>query len=112
MSTVQLLIWLLLIPVLCLYAPPDSSAKSMRLGGRQEGVPPAASVSLSGYVRDSASREVLIGASMYIAELATGITSNTYGFYSVTVPPDTYTLTVTHLGYRPFTQTISLLQDQ
>jgi hypothetical protein len=68
-------------------------------------------VTLRGYVRDSASGEALMGASLYIQEVAMGTTTNTYGFYSLTVPRHTYTLIVSHMGYRPVSKRIRLIED-
>ena len=57
-------------------------------------------VTLSGYVKDGASGEGLIGASVSVQELpSVGIATNEYGFYSLTLPQGDYTLLVTYLGY-------------
>ncbi len=47
----------------------------------------AQKVTLSGYLRDSATGESLISATIYIKEADQGGVSNNYGFYSVSVPP-------------------------
>ena len=49
-------------------------------------------VTLSGYIKDAANGETLIGATAYITELQSGVLSNEYGFYSLTVPAGDYTL--------------------
>ena len=41
---------------------------------------------LSGYVKDAKTGELLIGAEVYIKELMKGQSTNNYGFYSITVP--------------------------
>ena len=41
---------------------------------------------ISGYIRDSLSGETLIGASITIGGQSIGISSNQYGFYSITLP--------------------------
>lgn len=56
---------------------------------------------LSGYIKDSENGENLIGASIYIDELQTGTATNHYGFYSITIQPGDYKLTVTYVGYYP-----------
>ena len=43
-------------------------------------------LTVSGYVKDNKNGEGLIGASIFIKELFTGTTTNTYGFYSLTLP--------------------------
>jgi len=58
-------------------------------------------VTLSGYVKDSRTGEMLIGASIFIPAAGTGISSNNYGFYSITVPPaDTMELEISYVGYK------------
>jgi len=67
---------------------------------------------LSGYIKDAANGEVLIGSALYIKELNTGVSANTYGFYSITLPEGNYTLIYTFVGYEKSEQQISLTQDQ
>ncbi len=66
---------------------------------------------LSGQVRDLDSGEDLIGATLYIKELGTGAATNVYGFYSLTLPAGSYTITISFIGYDPITQTIDLNRD-
>lgn len=66
----------------------------------------AQKVSLSGYIRDSASGESLTGATVYIKDANTGAQANVYGFYSLSVAPGTYTVIYSYLGYQ--TRTLSL----
>ena len=55
---------------------------------------------ISGYVRDAKTGEELIGASIGVNELPTvGTATNSYGFYSLTIPQGKYTLTVRLVGY-------------
>ena len=59
------------------------------------------SITLSGYIKDSRTGELLIGASVYIPSAATGILSNNYGFYSITVPSaDTLDMEISYVGYK------------
>jgi hypothetical protein len=55
--------------------------------------------SLSGYVKDATNGEGLIGASVYVKELKTGNVTNTYGFYSLTLPLGQYTLVFSSSGF-------------
>jgi hypothetical protein len=66
---------------------------------------------LSGYIKDAADGEALIGATVYIRSLNTGSTTNVYGFYSVTLPKGEYEIEFTYVGYSPIRQTISLQQN-
>lgn len=56
---------------------------------------------LSGYVRDSLSGETLIGATISVKGQANTIMSNAFGFYSITLPEETYTITASFTGYQP-----------
>ena len=51
-------------------------------------------VTLSGDVSDSLSKETLLGVTMLIPELNKGTVTNSYGFYSISVPVGEYTLVV------------------
>ena len=62
---------------------------------------------VSGYVKDSKTGEALIGATIMLSELPqTGTVSNAYGFYSLTIPEGTYTITARFMGYTPFLQQV------
>lgn len=78
--------------------------------------------SISGYVRDAATGEELIGATILIKELTQGSTTNSYGFYSISLTPGTYTFVFSYLGYtkqeyivnlnRNVSLTVELAEDQ
>ncbi len=57
-------------------------------------------VTLNGYVRDSLNGESIIGASISINGQAKGVTSNQYGFYSITLDAGTYSVSATHISYQ------------
>jgi methylthioribose-1-phosphate isomerase len=64
---------------------------------------------ISGAVRDSKTGEELIGATVYIKEIAnTGAATNAYGFYSLTLPAGKYTLQAHYVGYNNFVQEVNL----
>jgi hypothetical protein len=63
---------------------------------------------LSGHIKDTLNGEELIGANIYIDELKTGAVTNTYGFYSLTLPSGSYNLRIQFLGYETKTQTLLL----
>ncbi len=71
----------------------------------------AQKVTLSGYLKDAANGEALIGATIYIEELKQGAVSNTYGFYSITVPNDNYHIQIAFLGYETIKKEISARED-
>ncbi|HMO32301.1 MAG TPA: TonB-dependent receptor [Lacibacter sp.] len=55
---------------------------------------------ISGYIRDSTSNESVIGATISTGGQRRATSSNQYGFYSLTLVPGSYTLTVSHVGYQ------------
>jgi hypothetical protein len=56
-------------------------------------------VTLSGYLKNKINGEALIGATVFIPQLKTGVISNSYGFYSISVPPGSYTVNYSFIGY-------------
>jgi hypothetical protein len=66
---------------------------------------------ISGYVKDSASGESLLGANVYLKELLKGSNTNNYGFYSITVQKGEYTFVVSYVGYNDFIQKVNLNKD-
>ncbi len=53
----------------------------------------------SGYVKDAANGEALIGATIYVKSLSTGVTTNVYGFYSLTLQSGTYDIDISYIGF-------------
>jgi len=66
---------------------------------------------LSGYLRDKNSGEVLIGANVHIRGSYTGVTTNGYGFYSLTLDAGEYPVAFTYVGYKEALLTIDLTKD-
>ena len=71
----------------------------------------AQNFTLSGYVQDSASGEKLIGANIYDQPSLKGTTSNTYGFYSITLPRGEYTMVFSFVGYKAQVKKVNLSQN-
>lgn len=55
---------------------------------------------ISGYIKDSTSNETIIGATVSVKGRSKGISSNQYGFYSVTLEKGSYTISISHIGYQ------------
>ena len=66
---------------------------------------------ISGSVSDAKNNETLLGVSVYIKDLKTGTNTNEYGFYSLTLPKGTYTITVSYIGFTEITEEINLNSD-
>ena len=70
---------------------------------------PQGKFTISGYVRDTKTGEELIGAIVSVKELPTiGISTNSYGFFSLTLPAGSYNVKAQFVGYEPVIQTITL----
>ncbi|MBD2754857.1 TonB-dependent receptor [Spirosoma validum] len=67
-----------------------------------------AALTVSGYIKDAANGEGLIGVSVYVKETSTGAVTNNYGFYAVTVPPGNYNLVISYVGYAKQTRSVDL----
>jgi len=94
---------LALVPgaVLAQEQPTPSSKKAARANA-------SGNVTISGYLKDAATGEALIGASVLVKSLGVGSTANEYGFYSLTLPKGSYTFTYTYVGYASTEETLEL----
>ena len=60
----------------------------------------AQKITISGYVKDAASKEALIGASVASVNSKVGTSTNQYGFFTLTFQPtDTVDLIISYSGY-------------
>ena len=66
---------------------------------------------LCGYIKDNLTGEFLLGAAIYIKELNMSAIANNYGFFSLTVPPGRYTITISYIGYDVIMQEVNLVSD-
>ena len=56
-------------------------------------------ITISGDVKDFETGESLIGATIFIPELKLGTSTNTYGWFSITVPKGEYNAEISYIGY-------------
>lgn len=68
-------------------------------------------VTISGYIRDSLSKETLIGASLNVKGQNKGVSTNSYGFFSLSLPQGKVQLNVSSIGYIPVELTLDLISD-
>ncbi len=64
--------------------------------------------SISGHVTDAATGEEQIGATIYVVELKSGTVTNSYGFYSITLPAGNYHIRYSYIGYNTVEKIINL----
>lgn len=57
-------------------------------------------VTISGYIRNQDTREVVPGVTVYIPKISAGTISNAYGFYSLSIPRGTYSVMFTFIGMK------------
>lgn len=77
------------------------------------GIFAASKHTLSGTITDATTGESLIGTSVTVKELSgTGVTTNAYGYFSLTLPDGKYTFTITYLGYNTIVLPISLNENK
>jgi hypothetical protein len=66
---------------------------------------------ISGTIKDKKNGEEIIGATISVVQLkGVGAKSNTYGFYSITLPDGSYELRISSLGFAP--QVINVILDK
>ncbi len=63
---------------------------------------------LSGYLHDQSNGEMLIGVTAYCAEVKSGAVTNSYGFYSMSLPAGKYHVRYSYVGFLNVEKTIEL----
>ena len=63
---------------------------------------------LSGYVKDQSNGETLIGATILVKEISSGVVSNVYGFYSITLPAGVYSVDYRYVGFQTVSKKVEL----
>ena len=67
---------------------------------------------ISGYITDKNNGESIVGANIYCTELDLGVTSNTYGFYSLTLPSGSYNISYSFIGYQTENKNFQLINSK
>ncbi len=66
---------------------------------------------ISGHVTDLATGEEQIGATVFVKELKNGTVTNSYGFYSLTLPSGVYHIRFSYVGYNTVEREVHLNAD-
>jgi len=66
---------------------------------------------ISGYIKDVSSGENLLGATLTVKNGRKGVSSNQYGFFSITLDSGKYNFTCTNVGYLPQEFSLHLTKD-
>ncbi len=72
----------------------------------------AQTYTISGYVKDEANGEELIGANVVVSDKGKGVSTNVYGFYSLTLPKGKHMVSVTYIGYAEKQLEVNLESNQ
>jgi hypothetical protein len=75
------------------------------------GMAQPAKFTINGYVKDLSSGESLINATISITPSATTVTTNSYGYFSVSLPAGEYTLHATYTGYEAYSKEIHVTSN-
>ena len=67
---------------------------------------------VSGYIRDKTTGEALIGANVVVRKSMMGTTTNTYGFYSLSLPQGIHEVEYSYLGFQEQTRSMDLQQNK
>ena len=67
---------------------------------------------LSGRVIDKSSNETLIGVNLIFPDLATGVVTNDYGYYSIKLPAGKHRVILTYIGYANAEDEVNISDDK
>jgi hypothetical protein len=71
----------------------------------------AQNYTISGRISDSKTGEDLVGATVAIQGTTSGVNTNSYGFYSLTIAKGEYKVSFRYLGYEEIIKTVSLTKN-
>ncbi|HYE55187.1 MAG TPA: TonB-dependent receptor [Chitinophagaceae bacterium] len=72
---------------------------------------PKGKVTLAGYVKDVKSGEPIPGASIYVDSLSTGVLTDQFGYYSVTLPAGRHQMQISSVGMKNTKRQVMLHSD-
>ena len=69
------------------------------------------SATMAGYIKDAKTGETIVGASIYVNDTRSGVASDQFGFYSLTMPKGKHTILIRSIGSRDTRRQIILYSD-
>ncbi|MES2275672.1 MAG: TonB-dependent receptor [Bacteroidota bacterium] len=84
--------------------------KIYQIGIRTNTIQPG-NATIAGYVRNIKTGEAIIGASMYVTDTKSGVATDQFGFFSLTLPKGQHTINIRALGSRDTRRQIILYSD-
>jgi len=67
---------------------------------------------LSGYVQESGSKELLLGVTIYTEDKSAGTVSNNFGYYALKLPAGTHTVVYNFIGYQSVKKQVTIAKDE
>jgi outer membrane receptor for ferrienterochelin and colicin len=67
---------------------------------------------LSGYVKEAGSKELLIGVTIFKEDKSAGTVSNSFGYYALQLPAGTHTVIYNFIGYSAVTKEVTISGDR
>ncbi|MGB1037284.1 MAG: TonB-dependent receptor [Bacteroidia bacterium] len=67
---------------------------------------------LSGYVKEQGSKELLLGVTVYTSDKSAGTVSNNFGYYAMQLPAGTHTVLYSFVGYGTVEKTVTIDADK
>ena len=91
---------------------PDATTenKVYEIGIKTNTIKPGNSI-LTGYIRDIKSGEAVVGASIYVAATKTGVATDQFGYFTISLPRGRHILNIRGLGMRDTRRQIILYAD-
>lgn len=68
-------------------------------------------ITLVGYLKDAATGEPIVGASVFIEKPRIGVTTDQYGYYALTIPKGRYILNIQSIGMRDIRRQVLVYSD-
>lgn len=97
------------------FSPAGRTVAATKMADTSPGAEATAGVnaSVNGYISDRESGETLLAANVALLEINRGASTNNSGYYTITnIPPGTYTLVATYIGYQRYEQEITLEEGE
>ncbi len=79
--------------------------------GNKTTINPLNTVTIAGYINDSKTGEAVVGASVYIEKPRIGITTDQYGYYSLSLPQGRHVLNIQSIGMKDARRQVMIYTD-
>lgn len=84
---------------------------SILIGGTSLAAKSQNRYTISGFVREEGSQETLVGVNVFLPSTGKGTVTNSYGFYSITLPADSVEIAFSYVGFETRVFKLNLTAD-